>query len=182
MRQGAGMIDAKLKRWSALLLLLAGLTVIAGLTPPAVLLLTDGPVELIRGKDVWRTTFFALPLLDSTLLLAILGLPQLVWFYIVAQIVTLARHYRAGRVFDRSNPPCFTRIGAALCVMGLTTAAALPLAAWMLYARGDCPWLADISPLAMLDPDLFLAGLFLYVVGSVMQRGAELQEAEKLTI
>lgn len=176
------MKDAKLARWSAALLLMAALTVIAGLAEPVSLAFTDGPVVLMRGAEVWRTTFHRLPVADRVLLLLILGLPQLVWFYIVAQIVVLARRYRAGAVFDPRNPRCFTRIGAALGVMAVLSAIAVPLAAWMLYARGDCPWMADVSLLAALDPDLLLAGGFLFVVGSVMRRGAELQEAESLTI
>jgi len=175
-------VDAKLVQWSTLLLLLAGLTVLAGIAAPVLLLLTDGPLVLMRGQDVWRTTFYKLPPVDRGLLLLVLSLPEVVWLYIVAQIIALARRYRAGAVFDRANPACFTRIGVALAVMGMVSSFALPLAAWILYVRGACPWLADLWPLASLDPDLLLAGAFLFVVGSVMQRGTALQEAEMLTI
>jgi hypothetical protein len=176
------MADRKLAWWSGVLLVLAGLTLGIGLIGPISLVVVDGPLLLTHGDQVWRSSFLSLALWHRVAVFGVLFLPQLAWAYVVVQVVTLARRFRRGAVFDGGNPACFERIGVGLAVMAVLSAVAVPLTAWLLYRLGECPWMADLSGLDPFQPDLFMAAAFVYVLGRVMRHGAELQEADALTV
>ncbi len=176
------MLDMTLRRWSGVLLMLAGLTIIISFIAPLVLLSGDAPLVLAKGADVWRTTLSQLPLLEASLCVVVTSLPNVAWVYCVVQILLLARLYRAGKVFTQENSRYFRRIGIGLTVMGFLSVLVLPVIGHLLYYRGISPWLPDMPLLAVFEPDLLMAGVFFYVLGKIMQRGTELQENEDLTV
>ena len=58
----------------------------------------------------------------------------------------------------------------------------LPAIASFLFARGAAPWLADMPLWGLIEPDLFMASAYFYVLGKIMQRGAALEELAELTV
>ena len=83
----------------------------------------------------------------------------------VLQVFRLARNYRAGQVFGEINARCFVRIGMALGLIGVFETIYFPFINYFLYWRGISPWLADMPWLAVIRPNMFLAGLFFFVLG-----------------
>jgi len=174
--------DTKLARWSLILLVLAVLTMLLSLVSPLTLLFGDAPVVLSKGTEIWKTTFHSLPTAEATALLLILMAPQLAWVIAVVQVARLAQRYRRGRIFELGNTVYFIRLGVALAVMGLLQSLVLPLVNALFYYRHISPWLADIPWLEVLQPDLIMAGAFFFVLGKIMERGAELHESDQLTV
>lgn len=174
--------DAALRRWSTVLLALAALVVLRSVAAPALLLSDGGPIVLTHGTEVWQTRLHDLPRGDAGLFLAIILLPQAAWLYGVVQIARLARFYRRGVLFAVPVSGAFLRLGGALIVMGALDTLILPAVAHLFHARGITPWLADIPLLAIVEVDLIMAGAFFFILGKIMQRGAELQETDRLTV
>lgn len=174
--------DTKLRRWSMVLLLLALATLARGLSAPFFLLLEGGPILLTKGQEVWQSRFESLPTFEAGIVFTVLTLPQVAWLYGVLQIVRLARCYRRGTLFGPAVSGAFLHLGAALATVGLLNSLTLPAVAAVLYHRGICPWLADMPVFAILDLDLIMAGAFFFVLGKIMRRGAELEEADRLTV
>lgn len=176
------MQDKKLILWSRILLILAWITVIISLAGPLYMVLSNAPMVLAKGDEIWKTTMSQIPAMEGYLCLFILMLPNFAWVYAVANIAKLAKFYQKGQVFEEQNTRCFIKIGIALCIMGVLSALVLPAVNYLFYYRNITPWLSDMPLFALLNPDLIMAGAFFYVLGKIMQRGAELQDNERLTV
>ena len=176
------MIDRKLTRWSTLLFILAVLSGMQGVVAPVVLLVNGTPINLVRGSEVWSTTLQALSNTDGTLVLTLVVAPQLAWLYAMVQVGLLALCYRRGEFFDRRATGRFVRIGVALGLASVANSAVIPILGYVLHARGVLPWLPDMPMFAAFDTSLAMGGAFFYIIGKIMQRGAELQDSESLTI
>lgn len=176
------MHDKKLARLSGTLLVLAYVTALLSIIAPLALLTDSSPIVLAKGSEIWKTTLGELPLLEGGLCVFLLLLPDMVWVYAVIQIARLAHYYRRGFIFEYRNTQCFVHIGGALIVMGIVGNLAMPLVNYLFYYRHISPWLADMPLLAVMEPDLIMAGAFFYVLGKIMRRGAELQDDERLTV
>lgn len=174
--------DRTLARWSTVLLWLAGLTLVRALVEPVVDLADDGRIVLLNDGAVWTTTLSELPRAERAAFLAIVLLPHAVWIYAVVQMARLARFYRRGVLFDAAVSGAFLRLGGALAAMGVLQSAILPAVAHLFHARGITPWLADIPLVSVVEVDLVMAGAFFFILGKIMRRGAELQEADRLTV
>lgn len=175
-------VDRNLARWSTVLLALALATALLSILTPVALLLDDAPVTLMRNGKIWQTSMNALGTTDQALLWIGVMLPQLAWFYGVLQVARLARSYRRGVMFDATVTGAFERLGIALAVMGTLETLQYPTLNFLLYYRGVSPWLGDMPVLALIQPDLLMAGAFFFVLGKIMRRGAELQETDSLTV
>ena len=162
-----------------MLALLTGVLVVVG---PLTLLFQDVPIVLARGTEIWKTDLQSLPPAIALAMLAILLMPLVAWLYGVAQVVRLARQYRGGHVFDAPNTTRFVRLGAALMVMDVLNALVMPAVNYLLHGAGISPWVADMPLLALLQPDLLMAGVFFVVLGKIMRRAAELERSDRLTI
>lgn len=174
--------DLHLTRWSAILFWFAVMTVLLCLCEPLALLFSDAPIALAKGTEVWSSSLNALPATDVAFILMVLLAPQCAWLVAVIQVAYLAGNYRRGIVFDRRNAGRFLRIGIALAVMGVLHMLVMPFIGYWVFHRGLCPWLPDMPFLAIAEPDLMMSGIFFFVLGKIMQRGAELQESEDLTV
>ena len=176
--------DIYLARWSNLLaamaILAATITVIVLIYP----LIFDGPIVLARehGAKIWNTKLLDIPIFERFTVLIVLYLPSFAWLYGVLQIFRLARNYRAGKVFGELNARCFVQIGVALGLIGVFETIYLPIISYFLYWRGISPWLVDLSWLNLIQPNMFMAGLFFFVLGKIMRRASELEETDRLMI
>jgi len=176
--------DIYLARWSNLLaamaILAATITMIVLIYP----LIFDGPIVLAtdHGAKVWNTKLFDIPVFERFTVLILLYLPSFAWLYVVLQVFRLARNYRDGQVFGEINARCFVRIGAALALIGGFETINVPFVAYFLYWRGICPWLADVSWLHLIQPNMFMAGLFFFILGKIMRRASALEENDRLMI
>lgn len=164
------------------MLLLAFVTAALSILSPLSLLSSNVPLVLTKGQEVWNIPVSKLPAKEGLVFALIVMLPNLAWFWGVLQIIRLAVRYRQGMIFDVRNAVCFTRLGVALVLMGILSSLTLPAANYLLYCRGISPWLADMLWQEVLYLDPITAGVLFYVLGKIMQRGAVLQENDKLTV
>lgn len=174
--------DVKLSRWSTILLVLAVLTLLHNLAAPLPLILGEIPLVLVRGEETWRATMPQLPTADAWIFGAVMMAPQMVWIYCVAQVGRLAQSFRRGVLFGPRVTAAFLRFGCALLLMGVMQTVQYPAVNSLFFWRGVTPWLADMPLLTLLSPDLIMAGAFFFVLGKIMQRGAELQDFDELTV
>jgi hypothetical protein len=176
--------DIYLTRWSNLL---AGMAILAAIITSLALaypLVFNGPLILMRehGADIWKTQIFDIPVFERVVVLFILYLPSFAWLFAIAQVFAIARNYITGAVFAEYNARCFVRIGIALAAMGVAETVYYPMINYFLFWRGISPWLADMPLLVVLRPDMFMAGLFFYVLGKIMRRASALEENDRLMI
>ena len=172
----------KLSRWSTVLLVLAALTALQSVVAPLSLLLGNDRIVLTRGEDVWRIMMSQLPAADAWILGAVVMIPQILWLYCVFQVGRLAHSYRRGVLFGPRVTGAFLRFGMALIIMGVLGSAQYPVINYLFFWRGVTPWLADMHLLRIIDIDLIMAGAFFFVLGKIMQQGADLQDSDRLTV
>jgi hypothetical protein len=176
--------DIYLARWSNVLAAMAILAaVITGLAL-AYPLIFNGPIVLAKehGAEIWKTQLLDMPVFERFTVLIVLYLPSFAWLYAVLQVFRLARNYHAGQIFGEANARCFVLIGIALGVMGIVETVYFPILNYFLYWRGISPWLADMPWLAVIRPDMFMAGLFFFILGKIMRRASDLEENDRLMI
>lgn len=176
------MKDPCLARWSSILFGFAILTAAISFYAPLTILWQDQPILLAKGTEIWKSTIYTLPKLDAAMIIAISLLPQAPWLYGLYQIMRLARNYRQGKIFSRTNSAYFIKLGYAIFVMGLISALIYPILNMLLFYRGISPWLGDMDTMTFIQPDLLMAGIFFLVIGKIMQRGTELEETDQLTV
>ncbi|MCA1907427.1 MAG: hypothetical protein LDL39_03610 [Magnetospirillum sp.] len=176
------MTDAKLTRWSFLLFVFAALSGLQAIVAPILLMVNGTPITLSHGSEIWSTTLQALSAVDGAMLVTAVMAPQLAWIYAMAQVALLALDYRRGLLFHSSLTKRFIRLGVAMFVASVLGSTAAPVLGQIFFARGVLPWVPDIPLFAAVDTSLAMAGVLFFVLGKVMQRGAELQDSDSLTI
>lgn len=176
------MKDPCLTRWSNILFYMALITALLSLYGPLSMIWVDSPIVLAKGTEIWQSTFHKIPKPDLWLMIGIITLPMAAWIYGITQIMLLAKNYRVGKIFGADNSKFFVRLGLAMMVMGLFDSLTYPAINYLLYYRHISPWLGDMDIFTFAKPDLLMAGIFFLVIGKIMQRGAELEETDQLTV
>lgn len=164
------------------MLVLAVLAGVQNVVSPLSQLLTDEPIVLTKGDEIWRTTFHWLSSFDAWVFAAIVMSPDAVWLLCIVEIGRLALRYRRGMLFDVYVTRCYMRLGVAMTVMGVLGTAMYPALNYFFFWRGVTPWLADMPFLSIVQSDLIMAGAFFFVLGKIMRRGVELQDSFSLTV
>lgn len=176
--------DKKIMRWSTFLFVMVIFALVINVAALIYPTIYDVPISISKnsGKDIWNTTASALPILDFTVVIALNSFASVAWLYGLLQIGRLAKHYRGGRIFEEHNAVCFIRLGIALVFVGIGNSLNYPIANLFLYWRGVTPWLGDMPPLFLVQPDYLMAGVFFFVLGKIMRRANELEETNRLII
>jgi hypothetical protein len=176
--------DIYLTRWSNVL---AAMAVLAGVVTALTMiypLIFDGPIVLAKahGAEIWKMQILDMPVFERLTVLLALYMPSFAWLYIILHIFRLARNYRTGQIFGEVNACGFVRIGVALALMGLFQTIDYPFINHFLNWRGITPWLGEMPLVALIRPDMFMAGLFFYVLGKIVRRASDLEESDRLVI
>lgn len=176
--------DVRLTHWSNVLLVLAVLTMVYTIAIPIYVLIFDGVIGLAKdhGKQIWTTTFHALPVFERVVVLSLNAVANVVWVYGIWQIARLAIYYRQGKIFEQENAHCFLRLGVALGLIGIILSADYPITNLFLHWRGISPWLGDMDAMFIIHPDYIMAGIFFFIIGRIMRRAGELEESDRLIV
>ncbi|AWL12722.1 hypothetical protein HMF8227_02269 [Saliniradius amylolyticus] len=155
---------------------------IANLVEPYSLFVSDIPITLYVGGELWSQSLSSFLSGDRLAIIAILSFEQMLWLAVLLQVWLLCRLYRQNKVFTVKNARHFFYIGCLLLGLFLYETLLATIVGAYLYSRDILPQLPDWQGHAMLKTGYLVPGLFLILVAKIMEHAARLQEESELTI